>query len=95
MTRINPYIAQTFVKTGMGRLVAGAGATSRPDKKIFAGGKASGRTFHPMTTHIPGTRSILLWVTSPFSLKMPNQPPSEALKSRLSMPVFATRRLTS
>ena len=63
-------------------------------------GKASGRTFHPISTPFPDTPSTSLWVPSSRSLKMSNQPPSEALsestrteKSGLPMSVFATRRL--
>src|SRR4030042_556322 len=57
-------------------------------------GKASGRTFHPMSPHFPDTPSSSLWVASSRSLKMSNQPPSEALKGGLLMSIFATCGIT-
>jgi hypothetical protein len=56
--------------------------------------KASGRTFHPMSTLVSDTCRSSPQVESSHSLKTSNQPPSEALKSGLPMAVFATVKLT-
>ena len=56
--------------------------------------KASGRTFHPMSTLVSDTCRSSPQVESSHSLKTSNQPPSEALKSGLPMSVFATVKLT-
>jgi hypothetical protein len=56
-------------------------------------GKASGRTFNRMGTHIPDTRWTSLWVASCPSLNRSTEPPSEALKGGLPMAVYATMRL--
>jgi hypothetical protein len=57
-------------------------------------GKASGRTFYRINTLVPDPYWNSLQVLSSVSLKPPNEPPSEALKSGLPMPVFATGGLT-
>jgi len=57
--------------------------------------KASGRTFHPMSTLVSDTCRSSPQVESSHSLKTSNQPPSEALKSGLPMAVFATVKLTT
>jgi hypothetical protein len=54
--------------------------------------KASGRTFHPMSTLVSDTCRSSPQVESSHSFKTSNQPPSEALKSGLSMAVYATVR---
>jgi len=56
-------------------------------------GKASGRTFYRMSTHLPDTCRSSLSVTSSHTLNMSIQSPSEALKSGLPMSVSATVRL--
>ena len=56
--------------------------------------KASGRTFHPMSTLVSDACWSSSQVESSHSLKTSNQPPSEALKSGLPMAVFATVKLT-
>ena len=55
-------------------------------------GKASGRTFNQMSTHLPDTCWSSLSVTSSHTLNMSIQSPSAALKSGLPMSVFATVR---
>jgi hypothetical protein len=50
-------------------------------------GKASGRTFRRINAYVPDPSWSLLLVTSPYSLKMSNRPPFEALKSGLPMAV--------
>ena len=57
-------------------------------------GKASGRTFNRMSTHLPDTCWSSLPVTSSHTLNMSIQSPSEALKSGLPMSVFATVMFT-
>ena len=57
-------------------------------------GKASGRTFNWVSTHLPDACWSSLSVTSSHTLNMLVQSPSETLKSGLPMPVFATARLT-
>jgi hypothetical protein len=56
-------------------------------------GKASGRTFSARSTYIPAPCWSSLSVASSDSDKMSTRPPSEALKSGLPMPVFATTGL--
>jgi len=56
--------------------------------------KASGRTFNAISTYVPNPHWSSLLVKSTHSLKMSIQPPSEALKSGLPMPVYATVRST-
>jgi len=57
-----------------------------------AKGGASGRTFHPMSTLVSSTCRSSPQVESSHSLKTSNQPPSEALKSGLSMAGYVTVR---
>jgi hypothetical protein len=52
-------------------------------------GKASGRTFHLVSTHVYDTFHSSPQVQSYFSPKASGQPPSEALENGLSMSVCA------
>jgi hypothetical protein len=55
-------------------------------------GRASGRTFNRTSTYLSDTCWSSLSVTSSHTLNMSIESPSEALKSGLPMPVFATLR---
>jgi hypothetical protein len=51
-------------------------------------GKGSGRTLNRMSTYVPDPSGSSAWMISFHSLKISNQPPSEALKSGLLMAVY-------